>query len=295
MATTRLLRSSTKPLGRIFAPSSSWPSSSVNNVRCVSKGGLDGEKKVCGSSEKKPMLAMKAASVEAESVVISEPRDDWGKELASSLAVAINAMRQVLVLVIKPRPWRLHVQMLIEKVIIDSRFSTIFAVAGSLFGSVLCFMEGCFLILESYLQYFHSLSQKSDPEHIIHLLIEAIDMFLVGTAMLIFGMGLYIMFVGSASMKGGAPSLPRSNLFGLFPLKTLPAWVEMKSVSQAKSKIGHAVMMILQVGVLEKFKSIPLVTSLDLACFAGAVFVSSACIFLLSRLSVGGSQHGIDR
>ena len=63
----------------------------------------------------------------------------------------------------------------------------------------------------------------------------------------------------------------------------------MKSVSQAKSKIGHAVMMILQVGVLEKFKSIPIVTNLDLACFAGAVFVSSACIFLLSRISVGSS------
>ncbi|KAK6245340.1 Uncharacterized protein family UPF0114 - like 2 [Theobroma cacao] len=290
MATTRLLRSSNKPLGRIFAPSSSWPSSSVKNVRCVSKGGLDGEKKVCGSSERKPTVAVKAASVAAaENVVISEPRGDWGKELASSLAVAINAMRQVLVLVVKPRPWRLQVQMLIEKVIIDSRFFTLFAVAGSLLGSVLCFMEGCFLILESYLQYFHNLSQKSDQEHIIHLLIEAIDMFLVGTAMLIFGMGLYIMFVGSKTMKGGAPSLPRSNLFGLFPLKTLPAWVEMKSVSQAKSKIGHAVMMILQVGVLEKFKSIPTVTSLDLACFAGAVFVSSACIFLLSRLSAGGS------
>lgn len=58
----------------------------------------------------------------------------------------------------------------------------------------------------------------------------------------------------------------------------------MKSVSQAKSKIGHAVVMILQVGLLEKFKRIPLVTPLDLACFAGAVLVSSACIFLLSRL-----------
>lgn len=67
----------------------------------------------------------------------------------------------------------------------------------------------------------------------------------------------------------------------------------MKSVSQAKSKIGHAVMMMLQVGVLEKFKSIPIVTSLDLACFAGAVFVSSACIFLLSKLSVGSNMGDI--
>lgn len=67
--------------------------------------------------------------------------------------------------------------------------------------------------------------------------------------------------------------------------QTLPAWAETQTVSQAKSKMGHAVMMILQAGMLEKFKSIPLVTGLDLACFAGAVFISSASTFILSRLS----------
>ncbi|XVE55981.1 hypothetical protein DITRI_Ditri03aG0200900 [Diplodiscus trichospermus] len=223
MATTRLLRPSNRPLGRIFAASSSWPSSLVETVRFISKRGLDAEKKVCGNSERKPTVAVKASVAEAErtALVISKPQVDWGREVASLLANAMNAMRQVLRPVVKPRPWKLHVQMLIEKVVIDCRFFTILAVAGSLLGSVLCFMEGSFLILESYLQYFHSLSQKSDQEHIIHLLIEAIDMFLVGTAMLIFGMGLYAMFVGSKTMKGGAPSLPRSNLFGLFNLKVI--------------------------------------------------------------------------
>lgn len=63
-----------------------------------------------------------------------------------------------------------------------------------------------------------------------------------------------------------------------------PRWVGMQSIAQAKSKIGHAVMMILQVGLLDKFKDIPLVTGLDLACFAAAVLTSSACIFVLSKL-----------
>ena len=59
----------------------------------------------------------------------------------------------------------------------------------------------------------------------------------------------------------------------------------MNSIGQAKTKIGHALMMILQVGVMEKFESIPLATGLDLACFAGALFISSASIFLLARLT----------
>ncbi|KAK3015129.1 hypothetical protein RJ639_006279 [Escallonia herrerae] len=135
------------------------------------------------------------------------------------------------------------------------------AVAGTLLGSVLCFVE---VIKNAYY------------------------MFLVGTAMLIFGVGLHVMFVGSRNLNAEGSQLPGSNFFGLFHLKELPAWVGMKSITQAKSKIGHALMMILQVGVLEKFKSIPLVTGMDLACFAGAVLMSSACIFLLSRLSLGG-------
>ncbi|XP_076945524.1 uncharacterized protein LOC143616628 [Bidens hawaiensis] len=110
-------------------------------------------------------------------------------------------------------------------------------------------------------------------------------MFLVGTAMLIFGMGLHVMFVGSQSSKGR--TVPPSNFFGLFYLKELPSWAGMKSIYEAKSKIGHALMLLLQVGVLEKFKSIPLVTGLDLACFAAAVFVSSAVLFILSQLSAG--------
>lgn len=67
--------------------------------------------------------------------------------------------------------------------------------------------------------------------------------------------------------------------------RVVPRWVEMKSVAEAKSKLGHAVMMILQVGVLEKFKSVPLVTPTDLACFAATILISSSSIFLLSKLS----------
>ena len=98
--------------------------------------------------------------------------------------------------------------------IIDCRFFTLFAVAGTLLGSGLCFLEvtayfffqqkfrtvtlllfsffytyiflsnndkdiincmqGCFTILEAYLQYFHTLSHKSDQGHVMQVLIEAI-------------------------------------------------------------------------------------------------------------------------
>ncbi|KAL8141170.1 hypothetical protein V2J09_007191 [Rumex salicifolius] len=173
----------------------------------------------------------------------------------------------------------LQTQGLIERVIVDCRFFTFLAIAGSLIGSILCFVEGFAMVMKSYFRYFEAALHKMDYGSVVELLIEAIDMFLVGTALLIFGMGLYEMFVRPKVM------LSASDRLGLFHLKGIPSWLKMESVSKAKTRVGHAIIMILQVGMLEKFNSVPLVTGLDLASFAGALLVSSASIFCLFKLS----------
>uniref|UniRef100_A0A803RAY9 Uncharacterized protein n=1 Tax=Cannabis sativa TaxID=3483 RepID=A0A803RAY9_CANSA len=311
MATTRLLRVSSNPqLNFLVSGSSS------SGVRCsVPSGDYEYQKKKVKNNNNgdemkknsqmgttnthrhllqaaKPSLATAAAVAGSGSLILitSEPKeriDGAIFDLVSSLSSkANNALLILFRERFKRRSLKQNIQMFMERGIINCRFFALFAVAGSLLGSVLCFVEGCFLVLQSYFQYFHNLSHKADQGHAMHSLIEATDMFIVGMAMLMFGFGLYTMFVGSKSVKEKGPWLAGSNLFGLFYMKSLPSWVEMQSVSQAKSKLGHAVMMLLQVGVLEKFQSIPLVTGLDLACFAATVFISSACIFLLSKLSV---------
>ncbi|XP_043808885.1 uncharacterized protein LOC110607169 [Manihot esculenta] len=289
MATTRSLRSR-RPLGHVPPPGSA--SSPVTAVKCIGKstaGLLGGEKMVSGADDerKSTATAVKASVAVKESLINAEPRVDEGIDLASLLANVGNALFKVLRPAVKRKPWNLQVQMFIEKAIIGCGFFTLFAIAGSLLSSVLCFLEGCSLILESYFHYFSSLSQSSDQGQMVQLLIEAIDLSLVGTAMLIFGVGLHVILVGPNHSKAKRQWLPESNFFGLFYLKFLPSWVQMESVTQAKYRIGYAAIMILQVGLLEKFKKVPLVTSLDLACFAGAVLVSSASIFDLSKLSVG--------
>lgn len=240
-----------------------------------------------GGCEKRSTVVVKAILAASRCVITREAVPETKDvDLGSLLAKAKDTFLTILRLVLYQKPRKLQAQMLIEKVVVDCRFFSLLAVAGSLLGSVLCFVEGCFLVLESYYHYFQTMSPGSDHAQVVHLLIEAIDMFLVGTAMIIIGTGLHIMFVGSRNMRDRRMWLPDSNLFGLFHLKTLPTWLQMDSISQAMSKMGHAVMMILQVGLLEKFKNVPLVTGFDLACFAGALLLSSACIFVLSRLSV---------
>ncbi|KAI3522037.1 hypothetical protein L1887_11515 [Cichorium endivia] len=292
MTAVRLIRSS--PPSALSASSLQTVAGVQVNVRlrftCMAAGyGKLENGQLTGDVERKPVTVTKATTnLAALGGAVTAPSTQTSKnvDLATVLLFVRTMIRRKLKVVMRPRPWSLIVQSLVEKVIMDSRFFTMFGVAGTLLGSVLCFLEGVFLVLESYLQYFKALSHHSDHGHIMHLLVEALDMFLVGTAMLTFGMGLHVMFVGSQASRGKGSPLPSSNFFGLFYLKEFPSWAGMKSISQAKSKVGHALMLLLQVGVLEKFKSVPLVTGLDLACFAAAVFVSSAGLFVLSKLSV---------
>ncbi|KAG7020537.1 hypothetical protein SDJN02_17222, partial [Cucurbita argyrosperma subsp. argyrosperma] len=262
MAATRLLRS-VRPSSTVVSSSSSSSPSTAATVRCLGKAGLNsknGERLVTsGDGERRQIVNLKAAA--APETVETETRElDLGSLLANLLVQLKNTA-------VKTKIRRRQIQKFIEKIIIDCRFFTLFAVAGSLLGSILCFLEGSFIVAESYLQYFNGVSRRSDESHAVELLIESLDMFLVGTALVVFGVGLFAMF-------------------------NIPTWVEMESVSEAKSKIGHAVMMILQVGVLEKFKSIPLSSATDLACFAAAILISSASIFFLSRLNIGGGGGG---
>lgn len=296
-ATARLLRTSA-PL-RFNISSSTSPSSSssslLNNSSHRCPGKLDQKSSENGCSKSK--YTVKASVAESILWRMEQQTKTTPVDLVSTLAgitgAAITKVFRPLLKVKRRMSWKLFSELLIEKGVIDCRFFTMLAVAGSLLGSVLCYVEGFFLILESYIAYFQTMSKGSDEGHVLQLIIEAIDMFLAGSAMLVFGVGLYVMFVGTSKIKSKSGGLlSGTNFFGLFHLKTMPSWMGMQSVSQAKSQIGRSVLMMLQVGVLEKFKGVPIVTAVDLACFAGAVVISSACIFLLSKLSIDDQAQG---
>ncbi|XP_076891699.1 uncharacterized protein LOC143543213 [Bidens hawaiensis] len=169
----------------------------------------------------------------------------------------------------------------IEKVIYNCRFLALFAVMGSLIGSFLCFIKGCAYVVASFQEYF----VRHKPG--IFQLVEAIDVYLLGTVMLVFGMGLYELFISNLdTAKSGSDraTTRRSNLFGLFVLKERPKWLEIKSVNELKTKLGHVIVMLLLIGLFEKSKKAAILTPTDLLCFSGSVLLSSCCLYLLSKL-----------
>lgn len=136
----------------------------------------------------------------------------------------------------------------IEKVIYRSRFVTLLGVFGSLIGSLLCFVKGCNIVATAFIEQF-ARSGKA-----MVLLVEAIDVYLLGTVMMVFGMGVYELFVCNLDIAQSPlnPKAPhRSNLFGLFTLIERPKWLEIKSVNELKTKVGHVIVMLLLIGLFD--------------------------------------------
>ncbi|KAF5198297.1 hypothetical protein FRX31_012126 [Thalictrum thalictroides] len=166
----------------------------------------------------------------------------------------------------------------IEKVIYGCRFLTFFAVLGSLVGSILCFVKGCTYVATSFVEYFVTRGKAT-----VLTLVEAIDIYLLGTVMLVFGMGLYELFVSNLEIATTPEN--RSNLFGLFTLKERPRWLEIKSLNELKTKLGHVIVMVLLVGLLEKTRRVEITSTMDLLCFSASILISSGCLYLLSKLT----------
>ncbi|TXG54607.1 hypothetical protein EZV62_019863 [Acer yangbiense] len=118
--------------------------------------------------------------------------------------------------------------------------------------------------------------------------IALLDVYLLGTVMLVFGMGLYELFVSNldiGKMLSEDEVQRRSNLFGLFTLKERPKWLEVKTVSELKTKLGHVIVMLLLIGLFDKSKKAAIHTPVDLLCFSASILLSAGCLFLLSKLS----------
>lgn len=181
----------------------------------------------------------------------------------------------------------------IEKVIFDFRFLALLAVGGSLAGSLLCFLNGCVYIFDAYKVYWSSCVKGVHTGKMVLRLVEAIDVYLAGTVMLIFGMGLYGLFISNVSVDV-PPSLDRSlkgsSLFGMFALKERPKWMKISSLDELKTKVGHVIVMILLVKMFERSKMVTITTGMDLLSYSVCIFLSSASLYILHNLHKSDSE-----
>lgn len=154
-------------------------------------------------------------------------------------------------------------------------------------GSLLCFLNGCVYIKEAYSVYWNSCVKGVHTGQMVLKVVEAIDVYLAGTVMLIFGMGLYGLFISNAPTDAPSESdraLQGSSLFGMFALKERPKWMKITSLDELKTKVGHVIVMILLVKMFERSKMVKIATGLDLLSYSVCIFLSSASLYILHNL-----------
>jgi uncharacterized membrane protein YqhA len=74
-------------------------------------------------------------------------------------------------------------------------------------------------------------------------------------------------------------------LFISFIIQERPKWLDVKTVNELKTKIGHVIVMLLLIGLLDKSKKALIHSPADLLCFSASILLSSGSLFLLSKLN----------
>ncbi|XP_040993152.1 uncharacterized protein LOC121239865 isoform X2 [Juglans microcarpa x Juglans regia] len=147
--------------------------------------------------------------------------------------------------------------------------------------------RGCVYIIDAYKIYWSCCVKGIHSGQMVLRLVEAIDVYLAGTVMLIFGMGLYGLFISNVS-PDAPPSVDRalkgSSLFGMFSLKERPKWMKICSLDELKTKVGHVIVMILLVKMFERSKMVQITTGVDLLSYSVCIFLSSASLYILHNL-----------
>lgn len=122
-----------------------------------------------------------------------------------------------------------------ENMLYASRYLSIIAVIGSIISSIALFLRGGMVIFESIRHFFIDLSEgtvDADYEHMFEELVSSVDIFLFALVLVIFGVGVYELFITKID------PVERKN-------DTRPSWLRISSVDDLKSSLGKVILMVL--------------------------------------------------
>jgi uncharacterized membrane protein YqhA len=178
-----------------------------------------------------------------------------------------------------------------ETFLFNSRFITMFAVAGSLVASITLFVNGTLQVVhgvivfcESFVEPNPFIAHTPDVEHVDHqlvtLLVTSVDEYLFATVLLIFSMGIYELFISKID--------PASR-----KIDTRPNWLKINSIDDLKNMLGKVIMMILAVSFFKASLRIEFTHALDVLYLGlGVLFVAGA--LYLSHASHRHEKHDSD-
>ncbi|MCE9613410.1 MAG: YqhA family protein [Lentisphaerae bacterium] len=168
---------------------------------------------------------------------------------------------------------------LFEGLLWRSRYMVIFAAVASVIGALLMIGLGCLNIVDAVVAcraLSHGLAATDELQiKAIARVIAAVDLFLIATVLLIFGIGLYELFVSKIDEAERDARTSRVLII--------------HSLDQLKEKLAKVIVMVLVVSFFKAALGLHCNTVTDLVLFALGICLVSAALYLLGR---SGSHHG---
>ncbi|WP_456465783.1 YqhA family protein [Desulfurobacterium sp.] len=150
-----------------------------------------------------------------------------------------------------------------------SRLAVIIAVIPSILASLSLFFIGTHKILKVFLQTFGSFMnyEKGFYKYAVMDVVTAVDIYLIATVMIIFGLGLYELYVSKLDPA------EHSEIIKI---------LKIKSLDDLKGKLGKVILMVLIVTFFKYALQIPyhnpqelLILSISILSISGAIFLSA--------------------
>lgn len=166
---------------------------------------------------------------------------------------------------------------LFEGTMWQTRLFVLFAVIFGLLGSLVLFLVASNDIYEvlkyTFHVYYNGLHPENFHEELVSRIIGAVDLYLIAVVMLIFGFGLYELFI---SKIDPAEESEAGNILAIH------------SLDQLKDKIAKVIVMVLIVSFFQKVLHTKYDGALDMLYFALSIGLLSVGLFFLSKV---GKQH----
>lgn len=162
----------------------------------------------------------------------------------------------------------------VEKGLYSSRYLAIFAVVGSLLAAIALFVKSTMYVgrgLWEFVSNFEVLDvnehHKSPLQALMPYFVESVDTYLFAMVLIIFGIGVYELFINKIDPT-------EQNL------DTRPSWLQINSIDSLKSSLGNVILMVLIVSVFEHSLNTTFDSPMDLLQLSIGVVLVALALFL---------------
>lgn len=188
--------------------------------------------------------------------------DDYDRELLKNLKVRSINFPNIL-------NYKNAITRRFEKCLYFTRYLTLLAVFGALFSAIALFVKGSIIVIDALIEFINNIGSPH-YEHMLEMFVSSVDVFLFAMVLIIFGMGIYELFITKID-----PVLQK--------VDGRPSWMQISNVDDLKSSLGKVILMVLIVTFFKHSIEVEYGNVNDLLKLGVGIVLIALALFITNR------------